>query len=180
MPLPSRALSVRQPWAWAILHAGKDIENRSAFSIAAGGMTPGRIALHAASGMTRAEYDWAVWRMGRDGVAVPRPDALPRRAILGAVEVTGIVSASDSPWFGGRMGLVLRDPVPCEPIPAPGARGYFDWRPGGEIAPPLRWMRDWGQAEGGLFDDLPPAWPEPPARPFGTRPKADPPTGSCG
>lgn len=24
-----RALSVRQPWAWAILHAGKDVENRS-------------------------------------------------------------------------------------------------------------------------------------------------------
>ena len=23
------ALSIRQPWAWAILHAGKDIENRS-------------------------------------------------------------------------------------------------------------------------------------------------------
>jgi hypothetical protein len=23
-----RALSIRQPWAWAILHAGKDIENR--------------------------------------------------------------------------------------------------------------------------------------------------------
>lgn len=22
------ALSIRQPWAWAILHAGKDIENR--------------------------------------------------------------------------------------------------------------------------------------------------------
>ncbi|MQA14935.1 MAG: ASCH domain-containing protein [Pseudonocardiaceae bacterium] len=24
-----RALSIRQPWAWAILHAGKDVENRS-------------------------------------------------------------------------------------------------------------------------------------------------------
>ena len=23
------ALSIRQPWAWAILHAGKDVENRS-------------------------------------------------------------------------------------------------------------------------------------------------------
>ena len=23
-----KALSIRQPWAWAILHAGKDIENR--------------------------------------------------------------------------------------------------------------------------------------------------------
>ena len=23
------ALSIRQPWAWAIIHAGKDVENRS-------------------------------------------------------------------------------------------------------------------------------------------------------
>lgn len=27
--IPRLALSVRQPWPWAILHAGKDIENRS-------------------------------------------------------------------------------------------------------------------------------------------------------
>lgn len=24
-----KALSVRQPWAWAIVHAGKDVENRN-------------------------------------------------------------------------------------------------------------------------------------------------------
>jgi hypothetical protein len=24
-----RALTVRQPWAWAIVHGGKDIENRT-------------------------------------------------------------------------------------------------------------------------------------------------------
>ena len=29
--LPTLALSVRQPWAWAILHARKDRENRSYF-----------------------------------------------------------------------------------------------------------------------------------------------------
>lgn len=29
LDLPELALSVRQPWAWAIIHAGKDIENRS-------------------------------------------------------------------------------------------------------------------------------------------------------
>jgi hypothetical protein len=171
MDLPPRALSVRQPWAWAILHADKDIENRSEFSIAAGGMTGGPVAIHAASGMRRAEYDWAVWRMGRDGVAVPRPEALPRRAVVGQVTVAGFVRASDSPWFGGPVGLVLRDPVPCDPIPAPGARGYFEWRPGGALAPPLPWMRGWGPAEGGLFDggDLPPAWRAPPGKPFGRR-----------
>lgn len=31
--LPDLALSVRQPWAWAIIHAGKDVENRGVMSI---------------------------------------------------------------------------------------------------------------------------------------------------
>lgn len=29
MDLPEFALSIRQPWAWAIVYAGKDIENRT-------------------------------------------------------------------------------------------------------------------------------------------------------
>ena len=50
--LPPLALSVRQPWAWAILHGGKVIENRSLGAIRAGNMVPGHICLHAAAGMT--------------------------------------------------------------------------------------------------------------------------------
>lgn len=45
--LPDIAVSVRQPWAWAIIHAGKDIENRSLAAVKHG-MKPGRIAIHAA------------------------------------------------------------------------------------------------------------------------------------
>lgn len=166
---PPIALSVRQPAAWAILHGGKDVENRTLASVRAGRMKPGRIAIHAAIGMTRAEYDYLVWRWAQDGLCVPRPDVLPRRAIIGSVDVTGITTESDSPWFRGEAGLLLRDPVPCDPIPAPGALGYFEWSPGGELAAPLPWMRDWGGPEGpgGLFDDLPVQFGSPPRRPFG-------------
>lgn len=167
--LPRLALSVRQPWAWAILHGGKVIENRSAGAIRAGRMTTGRICLHAAAGMTRAEYDWAVWRLARHGVACPRPEALVRRAIVGTVEVTDIVSDSDSAWFGGKMGLVLADPRAVEPIPAAGALGYFAWEPGGAPAPPLPWMLRWDRpsgdaATGDLFDPAP-SYREPPRKP---------------
>jgi hypothetical protein len=165
--LPPLALSVRQPSAWAIIHGGKDVENRSLGSTRAGRMGPGRIAIHAATGMTQAEYDYLVLRWQRDGVRVPRPDTLPRGAIIGSVEVVGIVTDSDSPWFGGEAGLALRDPVPCDPIPAPGALGYFRWRPGGELAAPLPWMRGWGGAEGGLFGDLALQHRAPPVKPFG-------------
>jgi hypothetical protein len=166
---PSIALSVRQPSAWAIIHGGKDVENRSLGSIRAGRMKPGRIAIHAAIGMKQAEYDYLVWRWAKDGVTVPRPDALPRRAIIGSVEVTGIVTESDSPWFGGVAGLTLRDPVACDPIPAAGALGYFEWEESGALAEPLPWMRAWGGAvEGGLFGDLPVQYETPPRKPFGT------------
>lgn len=174
--LPPVALSVRQPSAWAIIHGGKDVENRSLGSIRAGQMKPGRIAIHAAIGMKRDEYDYLVWRWARDGVAVPRPDHLPRRAIIGSVTVEKIITASDSAWFGGEAGLLLRDPLPCEPIPCSGALGYFTWTPGGTMAEPLPWMAAWGASDGGMFDTLPVQFRDRPVKPFGTgksRPKGE-------
>jgi hypothetical protein len=47
-----KALSIRQPWAWLILHAGKDIENRDWPT-----RFRGRFLIHAAKGMTRDEYE---------------------------------------------------------------------------------------------------------------------------
>ena len=164
--LPPLALSVRQPWAWAILHGGKVIENRSAGAILSGGMDCRRIALHAAVGMTRDEYLWAVWRLDRHGVRCPAPGDLARGAIIGAVDVVDIVSDSDSEWFGGQRGLVLENPVACEPIPAKGALGYFEWEQSGALAEPLPWMRQ--HASGGLFADLPPSFREAPRKPFGS------------
>ena len=166
--LPPLALSVRQPSAWAIIHGGKEIENRSLGSIRAGRMGPGRIAIHAAIGMRQAEYDYLVWRWARDGVTVPPPAALPRRAIIGSVDVVEIITESDSPWFGGEAGL-LRDPVACDPIPAPGALGYFEWQAGGALAESLPWMRAWGEAAGGLFDELPVQFETAPPKPFGRK-----------
>ncbi|MEM8848606.1 MAG: hypothetical protein AAGE03_01090 [Pseudomonadota bacterium] len=169
MTLPPLALSVRQPWAWAVIHGGKDIENRSAYSVRVGGMVAGRVAVHAALGMRREEYDWAVWRMGQDGLVVPRPDDLVRGAVIGSVEVVDFVTESASPWFGGPVGLALREPVACVAIPAVGARGYFEWVRGGDVAEPLPWMLDWGGAEGGLFGDLPVGFAEAPRKPSGRR-----------
>lgn len=174
--LPALALSVRQPWAWAIIFAGKDIENRSAGAIRAGNMRPGRIAVHAATGMREAEYAWAVWRMAQDGVTVPAPADLPRGAIIGSVDVVEIVTASDSPWFGGASGLRLEGPEPCDPIPCKGALGYFRWARADAFAPTLPWMTAWATqhpakdtAQAALFDDLEVQFKTPPPKPFGKK-----------
>ncbi|MFV3077496.1 hypothetical protein [Niveispirillum fermenti] len=141
--LPAIALSVRQPWAWAIVTGFKDIENRSRAAVSKGDMRPRPIAIHAALGMTRAEYEDAADTMARIGVTCPRPDDLIRGAIVGAATVTAIVDRHPSPWFFGPRGLVLANARAVTPIPAAGKLGYFEWHAGGMLPPPLPWMRTW-------------------------------------
>lgn len=155
---------MRQPWAWAIIFGGKTIENRTASAIRAGRMRPGPIALHAARGMTEREYRWGAWKLAQIGVHCPLPADLPRGAIIGAVDVTDIITDSDSPWFGGPRGLVLANPRSCDPIPATGALGYFAWESAGSALAPTPWMQRYSEAS--LFDTLPLGFETPPAKPF--------------
>lgn len=130
--VPVPALSVRQPWAWAIIHAGKPVENRSEPSVRNGGMREmigKRIAIHAAKGMTRDEYESAASFMSSIGVTCPRAADLDRGGIIGHVHVDGVVKEHASPWFFGPRALVLSDPVPVPFIGASGQLGMFPWSP---------------------------------------------------
>lgn len=156
--LPRYALSVRQPWAWAIIHAGKHLENRSAASVKHMPRTPGMLlAIHAAKGMTRDEYESARHTMQRlCNVECPRPDALIRSAVIGFVRYVDTIKQSASPWWMGPRALLLDQPQAVEPIACFGALGFFDWRNGldgnprtmlnyrePKIAEPLPWMKAW-------------------------------------
>src|SRR5262245_60955396 len=111
-----RALTVRQPWAWAIIHAGKDIENRSWTNKHA----TGTIAVHAGSGVD--PFD----RLPR-GTRKPGRDELIHGAIIGVVDVVAVVNGHRSKWFNGPLGWVLRNPRPLpQPIACPGRLGL--WR----------------------------------------------------
>ena len=117
-------LSVRQPWAHFIVAGLKPIENRNwraAFR--------GRVLVHASKGMTRNEYLEASLFAARNcGVPhdrIPAFDSLPRGGIVGSVEIVGCVDRSDSPWFVGEFGFVLRDPQTLPFIPYKGALGFF-------------------------------------------------------
>jgi hypothetical protein len=122
--LPERVLSVRQPWAWAIIHAGKDIENR-AWQRRRQLEWRGRVAIHTARGMTRREYEDARRFIEALGVVCAMPAELARGGIIGSVEVADDVAESDSPWFTGPRGLVLRNPRPCAFLPVDGQLGHF-------------------------------------------------------
>lgn len=140
--LPDIALSVRQPWAWAIIHAGKPVENRDWRRPNPGLKFRGRVAIHASKGMTRDEYLQAASFMVTLGIVCPPARDLLRGGIVGSVEVVDVVSSYDSPWFFGPRGLVLAAAEPCAFIPSVGALGFFRWKPkeGGGAEPPARWM----------------------------------------
>lgn len=139
--LPKLALSVRQPWAHGIVWSGKDIENRSWGPGNPGLKFRGRVAIHAAAGMTREEYEDAAETFQEIGVACPPASVLVRGAIIGVAEVVDVVRKHDSPWFFGPIGLVLRNAAHLAgPIPCKGQLGFFPWQRSGELPPPAKWM----------------------------------------
>lgn len=143
--LPELALSVRQPWAWAIIHAGKDCENRGPMMIRHLPNPVREIAIHAAKGRTKDEYECGAAFMAELGVICPPAIELQRGGIIGKVRVTRVTKPSAPPqsrWYVGPRALMLADAAPCEFIPAVGALGYFRWQPADpSIAPaPAKWM----------------------------------------
>lgn len=146
--LPTKALSIRQPWAWAIFYADpiKDIENRTWYAVNRGRLDqPGRIAIHASKGMTQSEYNHAKSFMAAIGVVCPPASELQRGGIIGSVELVDCVRKHSSPWFfkwGNRpRGLVLANPEPCDLIPSTGALGLFTWQRDDSVTAPIaRWM----------------------------------------
>lgn len=122
-----KALSIRQPWAWMIMHAGKDIENRDWPT-----RFRGRVLIHASKGMTRDEWAEA-WAFASGSGATYkavqaglRSDTVERGGIVGSVEIVDCVTSSLSRWFMGDYGFVLRNPILLPFMPMRGALGFFD------------------------------------------------------
>lgn len=121
-----KALSIRQPWAWLIMNAGKDIENRTWPT-----SVRGRVLVHAAKGMTRDEWASAI-AFARNAGATARLtcavgfEQVERGGFVGTVEIVDCVSSSSSPWFCGPFGFVLRNPQPLPFTPYRGALQFFE------------------------------------------------------
>lgn len=141
--LPTLALSVRQPWAWAIIHGGKDIENRSWRHSNPGLHFRGRVCIHASKGMTRDEYEDASETIAHIHGSCPAAADLLRGGIIGVVDIVEIVRESDSRWWAGPRGLVLANPVATDFVASAGALGFFNWAatPDGQPDMPAKWMR---------------------------------------
>jgi hypothetical protein len=128
-----KALSIRQPWAWLILHGGKDIENRTWRT-----NYRGPVMIHAGKTMTKADYEAACIFCNSMGLPIsdnpddwtffPTFEELKKQCggIVGSVEIVDCVSFSVSPWFTGDFGFVLKNAEPLPFMPRKGALSFFE------------------------------------------------------
>ncbi len=110
-----KTISIRQPWAWAIVSGHKPIENRNWDT-----KYRGLIQIHASKKDDPAGYEF-LSRMG-----IECPENLPRGGIIGKVEIVDTVRESSSPWFFGKIGFVLINAVMENFRPVRGQLGIFE------------------------------------------------------
>jgi hypothetical protein len=120
-----KAISIRPPWAWAIIYAGKDVENRTWKT-----KTRGLVAIHASKNMNRTYYESAsaeISKLSR-GASPPSYEAMVTGAIIGIVEVVACEERSKSKWHHrNSYGFVLKNPrILRKPIHCNGALGFWE------------------------------------------------------
>jgi hypothetical protein len=79
--------------------------------------------IHAARRWTADEQAQAAWVSETHGILVP--ERLELGGIVGGCEIVGCVIASDSPWFSGPYGFVLRHQTSIPFVPLRGRLGFF-------------------------------------------------------
>ncbi len=127
-----KALTLRPPWAWAVIYGGKDVENRrwrTAYR--------GPLLIHAGK---NADPDpeatsRLLWTMADpEALRQPRAAWQAREAIIGVVHLADVLTDSRSPWAAaGRYHWVFEFPSPIDPaIPCRGRPGL--WVPPAAVA----------------------------------------------
>ena len=115
-------LTITQPWCWAILHGGKDVENRKWHT-----NYRGKLAIHAGKGgMTRELYHVVASYLEYDGFVLPPMRQIELGGIVGVVDLVDCVSEHTSPWYNGGFGFVLANPIALPFFPLRGMLGLRD------------------------------------------------------
>ncbi len=124
-----KALSIRQPWAWLIVHGTKRFENRDwkPRNPAMAWVGPGqKILIHAGKGMTHDEYAAAHSMAEERGLALPGFHELQCGGILGVAEVVRWHwERPEMDWAFGT-GIELTKVKPVTFAPCTGALGFFE------------------------------------------------------
>ncbi len=115
-----KALTIRQLWAYAILHLGKDVENRSWRT-----HYRGPLLIHAASYHERQPREKLAENICRPPSAETLAN-LPEGSIVGIARVVGCVKNSESRWAQkGAWHRLIKNPRRMRPIPCKGSLGLW-------------------------------------------------------
>ena len=121
-----KALSVKQPWAWAIIVGGKPLENRD------WRYPPkyrGPLLIHASKTFDDEGYKWILENASDLGLYpedIPEKKDFQRGGVIGKADLTGVVTEHISRWFFGSLGLVMENQDSLPFIPCKGALGLFE------------------------------------------------------
>ena len=114
-----KALSIQQPWTWAILN-GKPVENRSWPT-----RYMGPILLHAGKKFDLFGHSWLLKNRELLSAEIPPMDQFTMGGIVGKSNIVDCVDYHESPFFFGEWGFVLEGSEPIEFIPYKGKLGIF-------------------------------------------------------
>jgi hypothetical protein len=120
-----KALTLRQPWAYLIIHGPKRIENRRWNT-----HFRGRFFIHTSKIHTQKDHDLAEAVASRYWVRLPKrgSPAYQCGGIIGSVELVDVMPrwSPDVDWkFEGQYGFVLQDPRPVDFIPCNGRLNFW-------------------------------------------------------
>lgn len=123
MQKPTKALSLKQPWAWAVLH-GKDVENRVWYT-----HHRGPFWIHASAGMTRKYYEETKEFIEARGILIPPMGELLLGGIIGHTSIVKVAPKLDEPELKWHMvqqfGFILRDTTEVPFVPCVGSRRFW-------------------------------------------------------
>ena len=113
-----QALSVRQPWAWAIVAGYKDVENRTRRT-----NFRGPLLIHAGAAIDPVGFQF-LWEMGLHKAL---PENLLQGGLVGMIEVVDCTRSHESYWAApGHWHWVLSEPKEFRNVlPCPGRLGMF-------------------------------------------------------
>ena len=148
-----KALSIRNPWAWFILNAGKNVENRGTRWV-----YRGPVLIHVGASLTKDEY--RAWRAAGESMRsdpeprarVPEYSEMQRGGFIGIVRITGCSEHAIYDEHDPTYGYDLADAQALPFVPARGSLGIYnvEHRPNREQATP--YAVDFGSAAGTYLD----------------------------
>jgi hypothetical protein len=114
----TKAITIKQPWAWLIIHGDKDIENRKWYTDHVG-----KVFIHASQSFDQDGFEYVqrkgLWQFNNS-------ERFYKGGIVGIVELSGCTKFDPSEWFEGPYGFLLANPKPVKFTPCRGQLGIWD------------------------------------------------------